>query len=142
MLLVPYVAGVTMLGAVGTVLTLALLALCAGELFIRMWSLEHQAQSSSHGDTETRIMEPSVSLSPTGELAGFMATSRLLEQWQSSEEELYGGDPHRRLAAVQLRALILDELSRRDPARIERWVIEDGEGLPPRHLDNGRGEAT
>jgi hypothetical protein len=71
-----------------------------------------------------------------------MATSRLLEQWHSSEEGLYCGDPHRRLAAVQLRALVLDELSRRDPAGVERWVMEDGVGLPPRHVENGREEAT
>jgi hypothetical protein len=131
-----------MLGPVGTVLTLALLALCAGELFIRIRSLDHQAHSSSHGNTETRIMEPSARLSPTGELVGFMATSRLLEQWRFSEEELSCGDPHCRLAAVQLRALILDELSRRDPAGVQRWVMEDGVGLPPRHLENGREEAT
>ena len=140
MLLVPYVAGVTMLGAVGTVLTLALLALCAGEIFIRI--RDHQAHSSTHGGTERGIMERSVSLSPTGELVGSMATSRLLEQWHTSEEELYCGDPYRRLAAVQLRALILDELSRRDPAGVERWVMEDGVGLPPRHVENGREEAT
>jgi hypothetical protein len=142
MLLVPYFAGITMLGAVGRGLTLALLALCAGEITIRIRSWDHQAHLSTQGGTDMGTMAPSVGLSPTGELMGSMVTSRLLEQWHSSEEELYGGDPHRRLAAVQLRALLLDELSRRDPAGIERWVMDDGVGPPPQDLENGREEAT
>jgi hypothetical protein len=58
----------------------------------------------------------------------------LLREWRASALRLGPDvDPGTRAAAVELRALLIDELSRRDPAGVERWLRAGGSDPDP-HL--------
>jgi hypothetical protein len=58
----------------------------------------------------------------------------LLREWGDSADLLGPDvDPATRVAAAELRALLIDELSRRDPAGVERW-LRTGDSRPDQHL--------
>jgi hypothetical protein len=132
-LTVPYAMGVAALGVVGAMLTVALVLIGA---LVLMGALgdgcRDDATPSSPGADATLLSE----------LVRGLPTSTLLEEWQSSEAVLDDTtDPESRAAAIQLRALLLEEMSRRDPAGVARWLQEGAGGLPDRHIGGDSGPA-
>jgi len=70
-----------------------------------------------------------------------LPTSMLLREWRSAGEHLWpGANPGRRAAAVLVRNLLLEELSRRDPEGVARWLSDGDEEAPERYL--GDSDAT
>ena len=109
-LLLPFAAGVGTLGAIGGAVLLVLFvvgALVAGD---RVATLTDPP--AVRGVIELR------------ELVTVLPTARLLDEWRATEELLRR--PGQRAVAAELRALLLDELARRDSAAVGRWLAEGG----------------
>ncbi len=129
-LLVPFVLGVVALGMAGVVLAVVLVLIGAPVLMARMSDvcLRESAPPSAGGN-------PAL----LRELVRVLPMSALFEEWRSSEAVLDGaGGPTSRAAVIQIRALLLEEMSRRDPAGVASWLDEGADGTPDRHI---RGES-
>lgn len=129
LLLVPFTAGASLLGPVGAALSLGLLVTAAARLPADPWA------ASSPADVTL------------DEVAGLGAglhrlpSAALLEHWQRTADVVSpGAGPELRAAVSELRSRLLDELSRRDPAGVERWLRSGGD--PARHLATGEAGPT
>jgi MFS family permease len=132
-LFIPFVMGAVALGVVGGVLTVVLVLLGALVLMGRVIDLCRSDAVSNCAGTDVLLLR---------ELVRGLPTPALLEEWRSAEAVLdEATDPGRRAAAIQLRVLLLEEMSRRDPAGIERWLQEGAGGLPDRHIRRDTGSA-
>ncbi|SFK60300.1 hypothetical protein [Geodermatophilus ruber] len=121
--LMPVGAGVGRLGVFGPWVLLALLACILVLLTDRL-----TGPGNSTGNDLTQLAR-SVPRLPTG---------ALISSWQESSAALGAAtDPARQERVVHLRGVLLDELSRRDPAGVERW-LESGDDAPQEHLGTGR----
>ncbi|HEX2074775.1 MAG TPA: hypothetical protein VHF92_13400 [Geodermatophilus sp.] len=125
-LLVPFAAGIGFLGTVGGMVVLALVAMAGGAAlgWMARRPAEHDGPATGEAD-------------PAGlhERIRDLPTRTLLTQWRWAGTQLRSGtDPERRMALVRLRALVLDELSRRDPAGVERWLENGGRDDLDRHI--------
>ncbi|SNS45724.1 hypothetical protein SAMN06893096_104201 [Geodermatophilus pulveris] len=119
-LLVPFTAGLGLLGATGLGLTVVVLALAP---FV----------------VADRVCRPGDDLGRVLEQASALPTGRLLDAWRSTGEVLRGRPTARDLARVaRLRAVLIDELAGRDPAGVEAW-LRSGDDRPDRHV---RGHVT
>lgn len=116
--LVPYLGGVVFLGAVGVAVTVVLgvLGVLVAVPAVMRWGREEGALPP--------VARPGGSPQDTD--VADMSTPRLWAEWRSSAVDLGVDDPDRALSAVQRRSSVLEELSRRDPTLVERW-LEDGE---------------
>ena len=116
--LVPFANGLALLGTAGGGIALALLVL--GPVVAVDWS--------------TSPEEPD----PTAlrELLRRLPTADLLEEWQASGDLLRS--PEERARAAGVRALLLDELSRRDPGGVAGWLAA-GSPSPDPHIRADRG---
>jgi hypothetical protein len=126
-LLVPFVMGAVALGAAGAILTLVLMLL--GVLAIM----------GSACDPGRRDAAPGVEAALLRELVHGCPTSDLLDEWRSSAADLVAVDPERRAAAIALRAVLLEEMSCRDPDGVERWLRDDAGAPPDRHIRGDSG---
>lgn len=116
-LLVPYVGAVVFLGSVGVAMTVVLgvlgvlLAVPAVSSWLRRaWRQPPVAPQDRD---------------PWGRDVADMSTPRLWQEWRLSHVQLHADDPSRALAAVQRRSSVLEELCRRDPKIVDRW-LDDG----------------
>jgi hypothetical protein len=118
---VPFVVGLGLLGGVGLAVTLLLFLL--GPFLAAEWLLGTAGSGAAAGW-----------LAQVTPVVASLPTDRLLSAWGTTEEVLRwrpaAGD---RAAAVALRAALLDELARRDPEGVERW-LRVGDGPPDRHI--------
>lgn len=143
LLLLPFVAGLRLLGVVGAVVALALLAV-AGIAGVACCGTRHRSSrprppGAAVGATSSEAAPgTSVATKPTRDFIRLLQTRRLLEEWRSSSAHLQGGDPLHRLEAVQLRALLLEELSRRHPEAVDRWLAHGGDDDLHRHIGDDR----
>jgi len=131
-LLVPALAGVGVLAAGGAVIMFVLMVV--GAVVAASWitetcsSTDWRSETALHDETEMDEdkLRPFISAMPT---------STLLREWRRTGERLQPGkDPQLRVAAVHLRTLLLEELSRRDPAGVDRWLSKGDEDTPDRYL--------
>jgi hypothetical protein len=109
---VPFVNGVALLGAVGGVLAVVLLVL--GSCRAANWMIDviedSPARMSSRDERWTRMVMPS------------LPTATLLQEWRATQAVVGSRPVAERTRAVQLRGILLEELARRDPAAVERWL--------------------
>ena len=125
-LLVPFAAGIGFLGMVGGMVLLALAAMAGGAALGWIGRRPGKHDGPAAGEADPARLRERVRDLPT---------RALLTQWRWSGAQLRSGtDPERRMALVRLRALVLDELSRRDPAGIERWLEDGGRDDLDRHI--------
>jgi hypothetical protein len=106
-------AGVMALGTGGAVVVLVLLVLVP--LWVTQKVLE-EAPGWTSGD-----------LVRMGEAVPAMSTAELLDTWVATDRALGGTSaPVERERAVELRAVLLDELGRRDPSGVAAWLRHPG----------------
>jgi hypothetical protein len=64
-----------------------------------------------------------------------LPTSSLLREWRRTSERLRRGKaPQQHLMAIRLRTLLLEELSRRDPAGVDLWLSAGGNDAPDQYI--------
>jgi len=132
-LMAPFVMGVAVLGVAGAVLAVVLMLLGALVLMRRIIDLCRSDAASSCAGMDVPLL---------GDLVRGLPTSDLLDEWRSSEAVLNeADDPEHRVAAIQLRVLLLEEMSRRDPAGVERWLQARAGDIPDRHIRRESGSA-
>ena len=71
-----------------------------------------------------------------GAVLPVLPTAELVQEWMATEELLRS--PLHRSSAAEVRDLLLDELIRRDPAGVSRWLAAGGASPEP-HLGTDRG---
>lgn len=120
---VPVTNGVDLLGSAGGVVALVLLVL--GSCLAGDWVVDLVEDAPPTGapvdEGCVRAVLPSLS------------TAVLLQEWKATQQECDSGTgAAERARAVRLRALLLDELYRRDPVAVQRWLISTDWSLGPR----------
>lgn len=126
-LLVPFTSGLGALGRGGGLLLIAMLVMGA----LRVAELAVDAPDAGPALALRRKVTVVRRVLPGIPFEG------LLEQWRQAAPEIGpDADPEVRIAAAELRSLLLDELSRRDPAGVEQW-LHAGAGDPGRYLRPG-----
>lgn len=124
MLSIPFICGVPLLGPAGAVLTMALLVTAASRL-----------PEDIAGPDPVPVLPVDVA-ALRAELR-HIPSPVLLDHWHRTARLLRGRLGPDALAAVTgLRSSLLDELARRDPAGVERWLRSGGDD-PRRHLTSG-----
>jgi hypothetical protein len=130
-LLVPALAGAGVFGTGGAVLMFGLMVL--GVVVCGHWIVESCDPDGEQG-------EPGTDEEQLRQLLRVLPTSMLLREWRSTVDPVrLGAEPERRARAVRLRTLLLEELTRRDPAGVARWLIEGDEDSPEHYL---RGDSS
>jgi hypothetical protein len=131
---VPFSAGLEVLQGVGTVIgvtVLVLLAVVADD----WWR-------SSLDVTAVRGTEPAAARSSRRQLRR-MPLETLFKEWRAVQHGALGPPEARHLlAAAQVRALVRDELERRDPLGFGCWMADGAVGPPEQHLGRGPGPST
>lgn len=123
-LLVPYTSGLGMLDAAGAVVVVLQLTMGA------LWAVDRIAAMPERTGAEALRRDVVYLRRVLPELPVEM----LLREWRESGARLGPDtDAGTRAAAAELRALLLDELARRDPEAVERW-LRTGGGDPDQHL--------
>lgn len=125
-LAVPFVMGAVALGTAGAVLTMVVVV--TGAVLLGGWltALCREDEVARSTVQDTKVL---------GELIGAVPMSALLEEWRLSEAVLAtASDPDERAAAALARELLLDEMARRDPAGVRRWLQDGAAASPDRHL--------
>ena len=126
-LLVPFTSGLGALGRIGGVLLIAMLVLGA------LWVVELAVDAPDAGPALALRRQ----VSAVRRVLPEMPFEGLLEQWRQAAPEIGpDADPEVRIVAAELRSLLLDELTRRDPAGVERW-LRAGVDDPGRYLYPG-----
>jgi hypothetical protein len=120
-LLVPYLGAVVFLGSVGVVVSVVLVALC---VLVAVPAASSVAQEA----WRPYLVAPQGGDRQCEDVAG-MSTTRLWQEWRSAHPRLHADEPRRALSALQRRASVLEELCRRDPTLVERW-LEEGRLAP------------
>jgi MFS family permease len=126
-------AGLGQFGSAGMIAAVVLVVL--GCIAVGGWIVEH-ADAPDRGPASDLDMEG------LQQFVQVLPTSMLLREWRSTAEHVQAGaDPHRRAEAVLVRNLLLEELSRRDPVGVARWLSEGDEDAPEQYL-RGDSDAT
>jgi hypothetical protein len=128
-LAVPFTSGLGLLDGAGALLVV--LQLVLGALWVVDWIANTPESTGSesvrHDITYLRRVLPD------------LPVEVLLREWRTSADLLRPDvEPATRSAAAELRALLLDELSRRDPEAVEEW-LRTGGADPDQYLPRGSG---
>ncbi|WP_138760224.1 hypothetical protein [Modestobacter altitudinis] len=124
--LVLFVAGASELGAVGGVMVMTVLLTGAVVLAAWLADLSDDDRVATSTMQDARVLE---------DWLGAVPMSALVEQWRLSEVVLSTAtDPDERSAATLARELLLDEMTRRDPAGVHRWLQEGADAPPSLHV--------
>ena len=139
LLLIPFCAGMAVLGPLGLAVLVVLLALAAVGCVARAGGLRSRPRPRLHVVTGPDAAGGApLTTWPASSFVCLLPTVRLLEEWRSSRAQLCGGDPARRLEAVELRAELIEELARRHPDAVDRWLMEGGDQDPARYIGDDR----
>jgi hypothetical protein len=130
LLVVPFLAGVPLFGPPGLALLMALLM--TGSSLLARGAVP---VSPPAGETVTRAEVDRLGIGLRD-----LPLTEVLERWRGTAR-LTDTGPEVRTAVAELRSLLLDELSRRDPAGVERW-LRSGDDDPGRHLPSGDVDRT
>lgn len=121
-LLLPFVAGLGVFGSSGPVVALAVVGLgclVATDRLVR---------------ADPRDDDPAAQAAFLREVLPVLPTAEVLRLWRATDGILHGARAGPEQArAVDLRAALLDELTRRDPVGVERWLRAGG-GMPDDHI--------
>jgi hypothetical protein len=120
-LLVPFSSGLVMLGTTGGTVLMGLLVL--GPFLIGDW------MAAAAGPAER------MDVTALKELLPALATTQLRQQWRATEDLLRS--PRHHVVAAEVRALLLDELSCRDPEGVAAWLAA-GSDSPAAFIRSGR----
>lgn len=132
-LLAPFTSGLGVLGSAGGVLLVAMLVLGA------LWVAELAADAVDAGPA-AGVRRQLVTLR---RVLPDIPLDALLAQWRQVAPQLrQDTEPEVRGAAAELRSLLLDELSRRDPAGVERWLRSGVDEPAPYLHPGGAGRAV
>jgi hypothetical protein len=132
-LVVPCLAGIVQFGAAGAVTAVVLMVL--GCVVVGGWIAEQS-------DPPGRGAASDLDVEELRQFLQVLPTSMLLREWRSAGEHVQpGADPDRRAGAVLVRTVLLEELSRRDPVGVARWLSEGDEDAPEQYL-RGDSDAT
>jgi len=131
--MVPFVMGAVALGVVGAVLTVVLVLI--GALLV-VGAITDVCRRDAVPDSA------GASVAGLEELVSGLPTATLLAEWEESASGLGSGDPGRRAAAIQFRGLLLAEMTRRDPAGVDRWLREGTGGTTDPHLPGDSDSAS
>lgn len=129
-LTVPFFSGVGLLGPSGAwlVIGMVLLAATVAGMWIAEWDV-----------SPLPVWVPR-RVASLRELVGVLRTDALVQEWRATGPPLQAAtDPRERAAIVRVRGLILDELVRRDPTAMARWLEDGGPTDPGPHLRQERG---
>jgi hypothetical protein len=136
-LIVPALAGMGALATGGAVIMFVLMVIGS---VVAVSSITETCASSG-GSSEPGMNEQTGM--DEGELRlfiGALPTSSLMREWRRTGERLRPGkDPRQHLEAIRLRTLLLEELSRRDPAGVDRWLSAGGDDAPDQYV---RGDSS
>jgi hypothetical protein len=125
-LLAPAVAGVRTLDDAGVMVRVLLVFLAAS--VAAGWIVEicdPSSEKPAAGWDEEELRQ----------LLRVLPTSMLLSEWHSGCAYMHSGRPQEeRSHAAHVRTLLLEELSRRDPAGVSRWLSEGDEERPEQYL--------
>lgn len=126
-LLVPWTTGLGALGNAGAFVVIATLVVAS------LWAVELVAESPETSEGMAARRE----LMAFRRVAAELPVGSLLQEWRRTEP-LARDDVHPevRSAGADIRALVVDELARRDPAGLEHW-LRHGEGDPGRYVPGG-----
>ena len=139
---VPFVAGIHQLGGVGTWLGLAVLALVAVVGGHAVATVDPPAPLTAAAVTDNPL-PPRADDASLRELLRVVPLETLFCEWQTTEDALDGrAGAQRYLAAVQVRALLLDEMGRRDPGGVDRWLTDGPQRSPEHYVRGDRDLAT
>ncbi|RZU31309.1 hypothetical protein [Blastococcus saxobsidens] len=114
-LALPFATGLPALGGLGSVVVLLLLVV--GSLTVDDWL--------AAGEPGPRVGHPA-ELRP---VLGVLPTAELVSAWLRTEDLLRSARDRSRVA--ELRELLLDELARRDPEGVARWLAAGGRSPVP-----------
>jgi len=138
-LLVPALAGVGVLAAGGAVIMFVLMVV--GAVLAASWITETCSPSDRNAETALHD-DMGMDEGELRQFIGVLPTSTLLREWRRTGERLRpGSDPRQRTVAVRLRVLLLEELSCRDPAGVDRWLSEGDEDAPDQYVRGDRGSS-
>jgi hypothetical protein len=133
-LLVPAFAGMGALAEGGAVI--AFVSMVVGCVVAASWIADTCASSGENA-------QKGIDEEQLREFIRALPTSMLLREWRSTCEHLpAAADPERRAEAIRVRTLLLEELSRRDPAGVTRWLSEGDEDAPEQYLRGDSGATT
>jgi hypothetical protein len=125
-LLVPCLTGLGEFGTAGTVAAVMLMIL--GCVVVAGWIAEQS-------EPPARETAPDLDVDELQQFLEVLPTSMLLREWRVAGEHVQpGSDGNRRAEAVLVRTLLLEELSRRDPVGVARWLSEGDEEAPEQYL--------
>jgi hypothetical protein len=126
-LAVPAMSGLALLGDAGNVLLVALLVLGG------IWAADAVLGAPATDDRVAARRE----LATLRRVVTDLPSQTLLRDWRRATCRLgRDDDPEIRAVAAAIRALVVDELSRRDPAGLEHW-LRHGDGDPRRYVPGG-----
>jgi hypothetical protein len=131
-LIVPALAGMGALATGGAVIMFVLMVI--GSVVAASWITETCASSDGSSELgmndETGMDEGELRL-----FIGALPTSLLLREWRRTGERLRPGkDPQQHLRAIRLRTMLLEELSRRDPAGVDLWLNAGDNDAPDQYV--------
>jgi len=125
-LVVPCLAGIGQFGTTGTVAAVVLMVL--GCVVVGGWIAEQS-------DPPYPVAAPDLDLEELRQFLEVLPTSMLLREWRSTGAHVQpGANPEGRAGAVLVRTVLLEELSRRDPAGVARWLSGGDEDAPEQYL--------
>lgn len=127
-----YVEGAEALGKLGGALTITLVAIGIG--VVVAWVRTGYTLFAPPPPSATPPQRASTAGGHDSlrELLAAMPLEALFDEWRATEDDEHLAHPHDRHARNRLRALIVEELGRRDPAGAGRWLAR-GAADPPEH---------
>jgi hypothetical protein len=130
-LMVPFTSGMGALGPAGGVLLVAILVQGAA------WLVEQGVDAPERTAAEAARQQAA----RVRRVIGDLTVEALVTEWRAAGDRLRASsDPEVRALAAEVRSLLFDELSRRDPAGVEHWLGSGG-GDPGGHVSGGPGRA-
>ncbi|GAA4751321.1 hypothetical protein GCM10023328_37880 [Modestobacter marinus] len=131
-LAVPFAGGVGLLGPTGSWVVIGMVLLAA--TVVGCWIADWDSAPLTVADPRR--------VAVLRDFVGVLPTEALVREWWATCAPLQATtDPQERAALVRVRGLILDELVRRDPDAMARWLGEGGPADPGTDLPRQRGPA-
>ena len=127
--LVPAVSGLGLLGAAGLPVALALVLL--GVVLLLDGAVAAGSSGAEFSAADAARLAEVLSRMPTG---------TLVNRWRATGAVLRStDDPGERCLAAEVRAVLLDEMARRDPDGVARWLTEGDEDFPDQYISTDPG---
>lgn len=133
-----YFGGAEVLGGVGAVMTLALVLVAAVDLWARVRATSHDVPVAgrpvSAAGNEPRTQNDGA----LRELLSTMSLRDLFDEWHGTQvhDGLLPTSPELAGARLKIRRLLIDELRRRDPSGVDRWLAEAPAQGPENYVDD------